>query len=68
MPTYEYRCKKCGDFEYTQSIKDQALKTCPDCGNDVQKLISNNIGIIFKGSGFYINDSQTNNGNPDRAS
>lgn len=59
MPTYDYRCEKCGNFEYQQSIKDQALTECPSCGNKVERLISNNVGIIFKGSGFYINDSRS---------
>lgn len=58
MPTYDYRCEKCGHFEYTQSIKDEPLEQCPTCGGKSQRLISNNVGIIFKGSGFYINDSR----------
>ncbi len=59
MPTYDYQCKSCGHFEVTQSIKDDALTDCPTCGSSVQRLISNNVGIIFKGSGFYINDSRS---------
>jgi len=59
MPTYNYRCKTCGDFEYSQSIKDNPLTTCPKCGgHEIKRLISNNVGIIFKGSGFYITDSR----------
>ena len=70
MPIYNYRCKNCGDFEYSQSIKDHALTTCPKCGsNNIKHLISNNVGIIFRGSGFYINDSRkTENSNPTKAS
>ncbi|NLM26354.1 MAG: zinc ribbon domain-containing protein [Firmicutes bacterium] len=58
MPIYDYRCTKCGDFEYSQSIKAEPLTACPKCGNQVKRLISNNVGIIFKGSGFYITDSR----------
>lgn len=58
MPIYEYNCSNCGRFEIEQSIKDQPLKHCPDCGAKVQRLISKNVGIIFKGPGFYINDSK----------
>ena len=64
MPTYEYECKKCGhQFEVFQSIKDDAIKTCPkaQCPRDsgrgrVQRLISAGGGLLFKGSGFYITD------------
>jgi len=56
MPTYEYECLECKHkFEAFQSIKDEALKECPKCGKDVRKLFSS-AGIIFKGSGFYVND------------
>lgn len=56
MPTYEYRCKKCGDFEKEQSIKDSPLHVCPTCGGPVHRLISPNVGLVFKGSGFHITD------------
>jgi putative FmdB family regulatory protein len=57
MPTYEYQCEKCGNkFEAVQSIKDEPLKTCPQCGGKVKRLISSGVGLIFKGSGFYITD------------
>ncbi len=56
MPTYEYDCPKCGRFQYEQRITDPALETCPHCGSPVRRLISRNIGIIFKGSGFHITD------------
>ena len=58
MPRYDYRCEKCGQFELEQSIKDDPISVCPTCGSTVQRLISKNVGIIFKGSGFYINDSR----------
>jgi putative FmdB family regulatory protein len=58
MPTYEYKCSKCGfHFEKFQSIKDAPLKKCPECGKDtLKKLISGGAGLIFKGNGFYLTD------------
>jgi len=56
MPTYEYKCEKCGPFEIWHSIKDNALSACPTCGSKVQRLISANVGFVFKGSGFYQNE------------
>ena len=57
MPTYEYECEKCGHtFERFQSIKDEPVKKCPECGAPVRRLISAGAGIIFKGSGFYATD------------
>lgn len=56
MPTYEYQCMECEHkFEVFQSMKDDPIKECPKCGKDVRKLFSS-AGIIFKGSGFYVND------------
>src|SRR6476646_3595980 len=58
MPTYEYRCKECGEhLEVVQSFKDDALTTCPNCGGVLRKVFGN-IGITFKGSGFYKTDSR----------
>ena len=59
MPVYEYKCSNCGTFERKQSIKDDPLTHCPTCSAQVQRLIGKNVGIVFKGSGFYINDSKT---------
>ena len=65
MPTYEYECQKCGkNFEFMQSMKDSALKTCPKDAcrmrrwgkGKVRRLLSTGAGLIFKGSGFYITD------------
>lgn len=56
MPTYDYKCEQCGHFEYHQSIKDEPLAKCPTCQGAVRRLISNNVNIIFKGSGFHITD------------
>jgi putative FmdB family regulatory protein len=56
MPIYDYECKKCGRFEKVQRITEDALQECPECGAQVQRLISKNVGIVLKGSGFYKND------------
>ncbi len=58
MPIYEYKCDKCGKFEKMQRMSDAPLTTCPKCGGPVKKLISHNVGIIFKGPGFYCTDSR----------
>jgi putative FmdB family regulatory protein len=58
MPTYEYRCKDCGEhLEVVQSFTDDALTECPACGGNLRKVFGN-IGITFKGSGFYKTDSR----------
>jgi putative FmdB family regulatory protein len=57
MPTYEYKCRDCGEkFDEFQKITDPPLTKCPACGGDVDRIISGGSGIMFKGSGFYIND------------
>lgn len=56
MPTYEYACPRCGRFDYWQNIKDDPLASCPTCGGSVRRLISRNISILFKGSGFHVTD------------
>src|SRR5690242_17566129 len=62
MPTYEYQCGTCGHrFEKYQSFSDAPLKECPECGREIRKVF-NAAGIIFKGSGWYINDSRKSNG------
>lgn len=59
MPTYEYRCKDCGHtFDAYQSFTDDALTECPECHGALKKLFGN-VGISFKGSGFYKTDSRT---------
>lgn len=58
MPIYPYRCKSCRDeFDIKQSMLESALTVCQHCGGELQRLISKNVGIAFKGQGFYINDS-----------
>ncbi len=68
MPTYDYKCEKCGHrFEAFQRMTDEPLKECPKCKGEVQRLITGGTGLIFKGSGFYITDyknKETGNGKP----
>lgn len=57
MPTYEYKCRDCGDkFDEFQKITDPPLTRCPSCGGCVDRLISGGTGLLFKGKGFYITD------------
>ncbi len=57
MPTYEYKCRDCGEkFDEFQKITDSPLTKCPFCGGPVDRLISGGSGVMFKGSGFYITD------------
>ncbi len=59
MPTYEYACKSCGEhLEVVQSFKDEPLTECPNCSGALRKVFGN-IGIAFKGSGFYKTDSRS---------
>ncbi len=58
MPTYQYECVSCGHhFEMLQSMNENRLKKCPECGKPkLHRLIGTGSGIIFKGSGFYETD------------
>ena len=68
MPTYEYRCKDCGEhLEVVQSFSDEALTTCPKCSGMLRKVFGN-IGISFKGSGFYKTDSRSGSSSKTAAS
>jgi len=58
MPVYEYQCRACGmRFERRQHIDDESVKVCPECGGEVHRLIQP-VGIIFRGSGFYVTDNR----------
>jgi|WetSurMetagenome_2_1015567.scaffolds.fasta_scaffold1442766_1 putative FmdB family regulatory protein len=57
MPTYDYRCPKCGnEFEAFQPISAPPNANCPVCGEPAKRMISTGIGVIFKGTGFYQTD------------
>jgi putative FmdB family regulatory protein len=54
MPTYEYRCIVCGHtLECFHSMSADPVKTCPDCGGEVQRLISGGSGIVLKGAKLH---------------
>ncbi|MCW7985844.1 FmdB family zinc ribbon protein [Streptomyces libani] len=58
MPTYQYQCTECGEgLEAVQKFTDDALTECPACNGRLKKVFSA-VGIVFKGSGFYRNDSR----------
>jgi len=58
VPTYQYQCTECGEgLEAVQKFTDDALTECPSCGGRLKKVFSA-VGIVFKGSGFYRNDSR----------
>jgi len=57
MPTYDYQCDDCGHhFEQFQKMSDTPVKTCPECGGKVNRLIGTGAAVIFKGSGFHSTD------------
>ncbi len=58
MPTYQYACTECDHaFEQVQSFSDDSLTVCPTCQGRLRKIF-NAVGVVFKGSGFYRNDSR----------
>src|SRR5438105_15286141 len=59
VPTYTYTCTACNDvIEKRQSFSDAPLTTCEQCGGTLRKVI-HPVGIVFKGSGWYITDSRS---------
>jgi len=68
MPTYAYRCTACAyEFEAVQKFSDDPITTCPQCGEPVKRVIFP-AGIVFKGSGWYINDSRKSSGSDSSSS
>ncbi|MGB3011189.1 MAG: FmdB family zinc ribbon protein, partial [Mycobacterium sp.] len=58
MPTYSYACTECDNrFDAVQAFSEDALTTCPKCSGRLRKMF-NSVGVVFKGSGFYRNDSR----------
>jgi putative FmdB family regulatory protein len=58
MPIYEYECSQCGArFERMQRFTDPPVEVCPECQGSVHRLI-HPVGIVFKGSGWYVTDSR----------
>jgi putative FmdB family regulatory protein len=69
MPTYAYRCTnpECAHtFDVVQAFTDDAITECPECGQPVRKVFSP-VGVVFKGSGFYRNDSRGKTGSSEKA-
>jgi putative FmdB family regulatory protein len=63
MPRYEYKCENCGEvFEVQQKFADEPLKIHEKCGGQVERIISAP-ALMFKGSGFYVNDYAKGSGN-----
>jgi len=59
VPTYAYACKDCDhEFDIVQSFSDDSLTDCPECDGALRKKF-NSVGVVFKGSGFYRNDSRS---------
>ncbi|MDN0193816.1 FmdB family zinc ribbon protein [Streptomyces sp. S.PNR 29] len=68
MPTYQYQCTECGEgLEAVQKFTDDALTECPSCKGRLKKVFSA-VGIVFKGSGFYRNDSRSSSSSSSPAS
>jgi putative FmdB family regulatory protein len=64
MPLYEYLCKKCGHrFEKIQKFSDRMVKKCPECGGQVEQVISAP-AVQFKGSGWYVTDYAKKSSSP----
>jgi len=60
MPTYQYKCDECGiSFDRFQHFSEQPLERCPECDGPVHRVIQP-VGVIFKGSGFYVTDNKKN--------
>lgn len=58
MPTYQYKCDECGvTFERFQHFSEEPVRTCPECNGPVHRVI-HPVGVIFKGSGFYVTDNK----------
>ena len=59
MPIYEYECEQCGvRFEKLQRMTEDSLTDCPECGGHIHRVMQP-VGVIFKGSGFYVTDNKS---------
>jgi putative FmdB family regulatory protein len=60
MPTYQYKCPKCGyEFEESQRMTDPSIEICPECKGKTNRIISGGAGFLFKGSGFYTTEHRS---------
>ena len=56
MPRYDYQCKECGhQFEVRQSYASEPVANCLVCNSEARRVI-HSVPVVFKGSGFYVND------------
>lgn len=63
MPLYTYRCKENDhEFQVRQRMVDDPLTECPICGGPVRRVVST-VGVVFKGSGFYVTDNRSSSVN-----
>jgi putative FmdB family regulatory protein len=68
VPTYSYACTECDNrFDAVQAFSDDALTTCEKCSGRLRKLFGS-VGVVFKGSGFYRNDSRESTKSPSNGS
>jgi putative FmdB family regulatory protein len=68
MPIYMYRCRDCDhQFEQRQRMSDDPLKVCPVCEGGIRRVV-NSVGVVFKGSGFYVTDNRGSNSANSKAS
>ena len=68
MPRYDYECQSCHlVFEVKQSFSSEPVATCPDCMNGARRVI-HSVPVVFKGSGFYVNDYGKGTGSTSRGS
>lgn len=56
MPTYLYKREDGTTFEIIQKISEEALKTCPETGQPVKRVITGGGGVVYKGDGWYVTD------------
>jgi putative FmdB family regulatory protein len=62
MPIYAYKCKNCDyRFDIRQRFSDEPLTSCPSCDGQIRRVISP-VGVVFKGSGFYVTDNRNGSG------
>ena len=62
MPMYVYRCNDCEHvFEVRQRMQDEPLQQCPQCETGGLRKVISNVGVVFKGSGFYVTDARKGN-------
>ena len=66
MPTYEYHCDECGEFEKEQRMSDAPLSKCPHCGGPVKRLVGGGGGFVLKG-GNWVSKMASSGDSPKKA-